>query len=490
MSSIPVFDVTFDFSNAEWEQTRLFDSDLYYVKTSDGKCIYGGDINIESLIRRKRASFNANPVKKWKNGKVPYIFDATLPDGPRNNVLKAMEMFKDCLITFVERTNEVDYIKIFVGNGYWSSLGRVGGMQELSIAPGDSNDPVGTTAHELMHALGFWHEHTRLDRDDWITVKGSENSPFFKSNFAKHPNNLDIRDRDHGLYDLKSIMHYALIDYIDPTDNTIISMSAQREMLRQNINLGQNNVTLSEGDKAAIRKLYFNPQGEKSSYDPSYWDGHYKKFYTNTPPFQPELSTLQLKFSTQSPGNLTFSFSGDGRDCYGPFNIDKGQFDRSSKNISFIKRYINCNGNAHWYYQGHYKHKLFFGTWGNAWNLNLGYFIIGLVSKVEERQSLTGIWSGYYFNNLNNVNNQMVINLTSTAIRSRYGDNTISGSGSDNVEEFTIEGQQSRDGLVNFIKTYSTHSWDYDGKLSGMEIWGKWYNNGTPDSGVFLIWKC
>ncbi|CAG8517392.1 9052_t:CDS:2 [Diversispora eburnea] len=459
----------------EWEHTCLLDSELYYVRTSDGKCIYGGDINIESLIRRKRASFNANPVKKWKNGIVPYIFGASLPNELRNNVLKAMEMFKDCSITFVERTNEMDYLKIINGKGYWSSLGRIGGMQELSIAPGNSNDPVGASAHQLMHALGFWHEHTRLDRDDWITVRGFE-TPFFKSNFAKHQNTIDIRNRNHGLYDLKSIMHYALTDYIDltdPTDNTIISMtptlSAQRGMLGQNINifLGRNNVTLSDGNKKAIRNLYFNPRGGNSSYEPSYWDGHYKKFYTNTPPFQPELSKLQLNFTAQSPGDLTFSFSGGGRDCYGSFNIDKES-----------------------YYQGQYKHKLFFGTWGNDQNQNLGYFIIGWVSRAEESQSLEGIWSGYYFNNLNNSNNQMVINLTATALRPRFGDNLISGSGSDSVGEFTIEGRQTRHGLVNFIKHYSTHSWNYDGKLSGMEIWGKWYYSGIPNDGVFIIWKC
>ncbi len=48
-------------------------------------------------------------------------------------------------------------------------MGRRGnGPQAISI--GKNCDKFGIVVHELGHVIGFWHEHTRPDRDDHVTI--------------------------------------------------------------------------------------------------------------------------------------------------------------------------------------------------------------------------------------------------------------------------------------------------------------------------------
>ena len=60
--------------------------------------------------------------------------------------------------------------------------------------------------HELGHAIGFYHEHTRPDRDEFVDViydnirDGAENQ--FYKNQPGQTNTLGLE------YDLQSIMHY------------------------------------------------------------------------------------------------------------------------------------------------------------------------------------------------------------------------------------------------------------------------------------------
>ena len=48
-------------------------------------------------------------------------------------------------------------------------IGQQGGRQQVSLAsPGCLQK--GVAVHEIMHALGFFHEQSRLDRDTYIRI--------------------------------------------------------------------------------------------------------------------------------------------------------------------------------------------------------------------------------------------------------------------------------------------------------------------------------
>ena len=66
--------------------------------------------------------------------------------------------------------------------------------------------------HEIGHVLGFWHEQSRPDRDEYITIHEENIRTGYKSDFNK------INDIDSlGLpYDFNSIMHYSQYAFAKP----------------------------------------------------------------------------------------------------------------------------------------------------------------------------------------------------------------------------------------------------------------------------------
>ena len=66
----------------------------------------------------------------------------------------------------------------------------------------------GVAMHEIGHSIGFWHEHTRPDRDSYVEI--------LKENILdNHLSDFEIRLASEidslGIpYDLDSIMHYKL----------------------------------------------------------------------------------------------------------------------------------------------------------------------------------------------------------------------------------------------------------------------------------------
>ena len=155
---------------------------------------------------------------------------------------------RDC-ITFKKRQNEKNFLYILNGVECDSRIGKIKTQksQQLSLNRFHCMNEA-TIAHELVHALGFDHEHNRPDRDDWVEINfNNVISEESNSNFRK----LDSNEfRDFGTpYDYKSIMHYhSYAHALNKSLHTIRALKAPFEI--------EINENLSETDVRKIRLLY------------------------------------------------------------------------------------------------------------------------------------------------------------------------------------------------------------------------------------------
>ena len=72
-------------------------------------------------------------------------------------------------ITFEPATSSsINFVTIVNSADCSSDLGMKGGEQHIYLNSGCFDDGLVTPVHELLHTLGFVHEHTRPDRDKFV----------------------------------------------------------------------------------------------------------------------------------------------------------------------------------------------------------------------------------------------------------------------------------------------------------------------------------
>ncbi|XP_061089992.1 hatching enzyme 1.2-like [Conger conger] len=184
--------------------------------------------------------------RKSSNGlvEVPYTVGDEFSYYQKRKIENAMKTFnKETCIRFVPRSFQRDFISVESKDGCYSHLGRTGNKQVLSL---DKYGCVyhGIIQHELNHALGFYHEHTRSDRDQYVKINWENVPPHTIYNFqTQDTNNLNTP------YDYTSIMHYGRTAFSSNGKDTITPIP------NPNQSIGQG-PRLSMGDIQRINKLY------------------------------------------------------------------------------------------------------------------------------------------------------------------------------------------------------------------------------------------
>ncbi|XP_059922596.1 meprin A subunit beta-like [Gadus macrocephalus] len=152
---------------------------------------------------------------------IPYYIEESVEMNAKGVILKAFEQYrlKTC-IDFTPWRGEENYISVFKGSGCFSSVGnRREGKQRLSI--GSNCDRLGTVEHEFLHALGFWHEQSRADRDDYVNIMWDQIEPGKDHNFNKYDDKVSS---SLGVpYDYGSVMHYSKTSFNIASAPTIIT---------------------------------------------------------------------------------------------------------------------------------------------------------------------------------------------------------------------------------------------------------------------------
>ncbi|KRZ56396.1 Zinc metalloproteinase nas-6 [Trichinella nativa] len=183
----------------------------------------------------------------WKDGIVPYEISAIFTTVQRKKITNAMKMIEaNSCVRFVPRTIEPDYLVINNDHGCFSMVGRMQGRQVVSLGSGCLFNEV--IVHELMHVLGFWHEQSRTDRDDFIIIRAENVIPSMVGQFRKIE--LPYVDFLDEKYDYYSIMHYDSKAFSRNGENTIEAIEpAMTEVIGKALEL-------SASDIRKLNKLY------------------------------------------------------------------------------------------------------------------------------------------------------------------------------------------------------------------------------------------
>ncbi|MEZ4401032.1 MAG: FG-GAP-like repeat-containing protein [Kofleriaceae bacterium] len=188
----------------------------------DGYVVIRGDIIVGRADRLGQRS-TARVGRRWPGGVVKYAIDASIPLGDvrRTNLatatawLEARTPLDFQLIANPCTSGDDDCATDYILVQSWNqaggqsatpagagTVGYLGGQQLINAA---ANFGVGGFEHELLHAIGMYHEQERNDRDGSVVYRAECVQAGKTGNFGKNADpNVDF-----GSYDLGSIMQYS-----------------------------------------------------------------------------------------------------------------------------------------------------------------------------------------------------------------------------------------------------------------------------------------
>ncbi|KAM3727790.1 Zinc metalloproteinase nas-37 [Dirofilaria immitis] len=245
--------------------SKKISKELKDIPTDDGT---------EASINRKQGvlGINRQAIRgmkyNWDNMTISYYFGSS--NVKWQNIIRTalhhIEM-ETCIRFKKIRKNGANwnYIYFIQAEGCWSSVGKVGGRQSISIGIGC--ETMGIVAHEVLHALGLWHEQSRSDRDNNIWINYINIYPGTQGNFEKRT--LSNTDNMGLSYDFGSLMHYSSKAF---TNNFARNTIETRDHRYQQT-IGQRNaISFKDAKMINLRYCYDICKNKMTCYNGGYTD--------------------------------------------------------------------------------------------------------------------------------------------------------------------------------------------------------------------------
>ncbi|XP_037635924.1 zinc metalloproteinase nas-31-like [Sebastes umbrosus] len=300
---------SFNYCKGTTKDTQTINSQILTTNERITDLFTEGDVFVANA-RNARKCNNCRWPKLSETVQVPYAISDSFSTSEKMMIENAINTFHlSTCIRFVARQAQTDYIMIVKKSGCWSWVGRVGSSQELSLGTGCVYN--GIIQHELIHALGFWHEQSRRDRDAHILINFANIKPEHIRNFETHDtNNLEVP------YDYSSVMHYTPKDFSKNGGDTIIPIDPSAQ-------IGQRE-GMTENDILKINKLY-----DCKAYRPKYgeWDNELNNAFSRTCP------------SGQAVSGITSLFNHDVKDRLLAFSCHAFKVTRTCKWSADVNEY-------------------------------------------------------------------------------------------------------------------------------------------------------
>lgn len=221
----------------------------FEVKEGDMAIAFGDVVmgKVTSEAKLEKGITPAQRSKLWESNEIPFSIDKGVTDTAP--IVEALKIYhEETSIRFVPYAGQKDSI-VFVPSGEIcaSYLGRVGGAQPIFLSSQCGTNEV---MHEIMHALGFVHEHSRPDRDQHVEVLWPNIDPKFWPQFYVVPDE-QVHEYVGSVFsfDPESIMLY---------DSTAFAKSPGGQTLRSRgvSELKPSRRTLSRTDRERLFYLY------------------------------------------------------------------------------------------------------------------------------------------------------------------------------------------------------------------------------------------